>query len=251
MMEKIAQINQVIAAYFENNKSVFEIPARDLMSHFIKAGIFPQDHKNGLPIRRELRKLDDNKQLYLIPFVFPDRKATNVNWYFRRNNTAHYSRPKEVAQKIEKSKATTKTTDRDENYVLDLCDEVLNLKGSRQHRFEFLKGDAGTKLPVDIYYEKLNLVIEYREYQHTKAVKFFDKPDKLTRSGVNRAEQRKLYDQRRRDVLPVNGVILIEIDYTEFECDSRNRILRDGVTDLEIVKNILGNNKNINNIKIK
>ncbi len=238
MMEKIAQINQVIAAYFENNKSVFEIPARDLMSHFIKAGIFPHDHKNGLPIRRELRKLDDNKQLYLIPFVFPDRKATNVNWYFRRNNTAHYSGPKEVAQKIEKSKATTKTTDRDENYVLDLCDEVLNLKGSRQHKFDFLTGDSGRKLPVDVFYKEHNLVIEYREYQHTNAVKHFDKPDKMTVSGVHRGEQRKIYDQRRRDVLPAKGIKLIEIDYTEF-AHSKNRIMRDKEKDMDVVRKML------------
>ena len=239
-MEKIAQINQVVAAYFEMNSSVPEVPAKDLMPHFIKAGIFPQDHRDGLPLRKILRKLDDSNQLHLIPFVYADRKATNVKWYFRRNNTANYSRPKEVVEKKEKEKlkAKAKTTDRDENYVLDLCDEVFNIKGSRQHRFEFLKGDAGTKLPVDIYYEELNLVIEYREYQHTNAVKFFDKPDKLTKTGVNRREQRKLYDQLRRDVLPAHGIKLIEIDYTYFT-HSKNRIVRDREKDLVVVRNIL------------
>ena len=40
----------------------------------------------------------------------------------------------------------------DEHYVIDLCDEVLGLKASRQHRFDFLKGDTGVRLPVDAYY---------------------------------------------------------------------------------------------------
>ncbi|ROI10782.1 hypothetical protein EGI11_02505 [Chryseobacterium sp. H3056] len=230
-MEKIAQINQVIAAYFEMNTSVFEIAAKDLMPHFVKAGVFPQDQKSSLPIRRELRKLDDNNQLHLIPFVYADRKATNVNLYFRRNNTANYSPPREVVEKKEIAKSAAKTSDRDENYVLDLCDEVLDLIGSRQHRFEFLLGDAGTKLPVDIYYKEHNLVIEYREYQHTNAVKHFDKPDKMTVSGVHRGEQRKIYDQRRRDILPAKGIKLIEIDYTEF-AHSKNRIMRDKEKDM-------------------
>lgn len=239
-MEKIAQINQVVAAYFEMNSSVPEVPAKDLMPHFIKAGIFSQDHRDGLPLRKILRKLDESNQLHLIPFVYADRKATNVNWYFRRNNTANYSRPKEVVEKKEKeeSKARAKTTDRDENYVLDLCDEVLNLKGSRQHKFDFLTGDSGRKLPVDIFYKEHNLVIEYREYQHTNAVKHFDKPDKMTVSGVHRGEQRKIYDQRRRDVLPAKGIKLIEIDYTDFT-HSKNRIVRDREKDLVVVRNIL------------
>lgn len=237
-MEKIAQINQVVAAYFEMNSSVPEVPAKDLMLHFVKAGIFSQDHRDGLPLRKILRKLDESNHLYLIPFVYADRKATSVKWYFRRNNTTNYSRPKEVIEKKEKSKATTKTTDRDENYVLDLCDEVLNLKGSRQHKFDFLTGDSGRKLPVDIFYKEHKLVIEYREYQHTNAVKHFDKPDKMTVSGVHRGEQRKIYDQRRRDVLPANGIKLIEIDYTDFT-HSKNRIVRDREKDLVVVRRML------------
>ena len=54
----------------------------------MKAKIFIADQKNGLPIRKILRKLDEDKQLYLIPYVYADRKAVNVSWFFRRNNWA-------------------------------------------------------------------------------------------------------------------------------------------------------------------
>ena len=91
----------------------------------------------------------------------------------------------------------------DESYVIDLCDEVLNEKALRQHRFDFLKGDAGTKLPVDAYYKSKNLVVEYNERQHTESVALFDK--KKTISGVSRGEQRKIYDKRRTEVLPQHG----------------------------------------------
>ena len=52
---------------------------------------------------------------------------------------------------------------RDEKYILELCDEILGEKGIRQHTFPFLRGDAGTKLPVDAFYKEHNLVVEYRE----------------------------------------------------------------------------------------
>lgn len=234
-MEKITQINLVLKTFFENNTTVFEVPAKDVMPEFIKAGIFKQDQKNGLPIRKLLRKLDENNQLHLIPYVYADRKAVNVNWFFRKNNGSHFSRPKLERLKPEKPKSTVKSSDRDEIYVLDLCDEVLQRKGSRQHKFDFLVGDSGVKLPVDIYYEDLDLVIEYREYQHTNPVKHFDKPDKMTVSGVHRGEQRKIYDQRRRDVLPQHGIQLIEIDYSDFT-HSNNKIMRNWEIDLQVVR---------------
>lgn len=237
-MNKIDLINQVVKLYFDHNRSQVEVPAKDLMPYFIKAGTFVKDEKNGLPIRKVLRDLDKKNQLHLIPFVYADRKKINTNWYFRRTSGVELATKlvKATSPKKYTTKSMAKTTDRDEAYVLDLCDEVLQLKGLRQHKFDFLTGDSGRRLPVDIYYPTLNLVVEYRETQHSNEVKFFDKPDKMTVSGVSRGEQRKIYDQRRRDVLPQNGIQLIEIDYTDFEHDKKHRIIRDKEKDLEVVR---------------
>jgi hypothetical protein len=112
----------------------------------------------------------------------------------------------------------------DESYIIDLCDQVLNAKALRQHRFLFLRGDTGISLPVDAYYPELNLVIEYCEKQHTEPVKFFDK--RQTASGVSRGEQRKIYDQRRRDVLPEHGLVLVEFGYWEFEHTRTKKLIR-------------------------
>jgi hypothetical protein len=123
------------------------------------------------------------------------------------------------------------TTHKDEFYILDLCDDVLGIKASRQHRFDYLLGDVNlkgkaVKLPVDGYYEDLNLVIEYNERQHTEGVKFFDKPDTLTISGVHRGEQRKLYDKRKREILTSHNIKLIVISYLDFQHDSQKRLIR-------------------------
>ena len=126
----------------------------------------------------------------------------------------------------------------DESYVIDLCDRVLRLKGKRQHRFDFLRGDPGKDgrcvgLPVDAYYEELNLIIEYRETQHSKENVFFDKPSKLTISGCHRGEQRRHYDQRRRDIL---GKRLIELEYTFFEHDGHGRLSRNASEDEAVIR---------------
>ncbi|GEM_PF-991298 len=127
----------------------------------------------------------------------------------------------------------------DETYIIDLCDEVLHAKASRQHRFPFLLGDGANpvSLPVDAYYEELNLVIEYYELQHMESVNFFDKPEKMTVSGVSRGEQRKIYDQRRRDVLPQHGISLVIFNYSDFnfEASKNKRLIRNHDIDVKVV----------------
>jgi hypothetical protein len=130
---------------------------------------------------------------------------------------------------------------RDEDYVISLCDTVTGYAGLKQHKFDFLLGDPSSsgqrrRLPVDVYYPDLSLVIEYRERQHTEAVLHFDKPDVMTVSGVHRGEQRRIYDERRREVLPQHGIQLLEISYSVFNTDSARRIIRDPERDVERVR---------------
>jgi hypothetical protein len=125
---------------------------------------------------------------------------------------------------------------RDEEYVLGICDLVLDRSCRRQHRFDFLRGDSGRHLPVDGYYPDLQLVLEYRERQHVEKVPFFDR--RMTVSGVTRGEQRKIYDQRRRDVLKEHGIRLVELNVVDFRHNARKRLLREPA-DLEVVRNKL------------
>ena len=84
----------------------------------------------------------------------------------------------------------------------------------------------------------MNLLIEFKEKQHTEEVNFFDK--RQTVSGVNRGQQRFIYDQRRRDVLPENGIMLIEFDYSEFEHTSKKKLVRNKIADINVIKSKLG-----------
>lgn len=143
---------------------------------------------------------------------------------------------------LSKVKATSpkRRKNSDEHYIINLCDDVLGKQASRQHCFDFLRGDAcmnypfGKMLPVDAYYESLNLVVEYYERQHTESVKHFNK--KNTISGVNRDEQRKKYDERRREILPKHGIDIVILSYTDFKHDTRKRLVKDKNADIEIIK---------------
>lgn len=242
--EKIRKINEVVERFFDDPGNPRRIAAKDLMPLFIRKGIFTTDHRNGLPIRSLLRELDQRKALSLIPYVFADRKNSNVNWYFTALNSRRL-RPVSVSDSLKVPTpsfkvppildGTNKMRQRqnsDEYYVIGLCNEVLGQTASQQHRFEFLRGDTGRKLPVDAYYEQLNLVVEYCETQHTEAAPFFDR--RMTVSGVSRGEQRRIYDQRRRDELSRHQIHLVEIHYSDF--GSSKRLKRDRMHDIEVVK---------------
>lgn len=242
-MEKLAHINKILKQYFEANTSIKKIPAKDLMPYFVQAGIFPEDERSGLPIRKVLRQLDKANRLSEIPYVIAERKDKNTNWYFGSTTTkvSIVSQPRVIAKQSVKANNRKNS---DEHYIIDLCDKALGIEGSRQHRFTFLLGDPGktgnrVKLPVDVYYEPLSLVIEYNEPQHTKPVKHFDKPEKMTVSGVHRGEQRKLYDTRKRTVLPKHNIKVVVIPYSAFDCNSKGKLNRSKKNDIEIVKQFL------------
>lgn len=137
-----------------------------------------------------------------------------------------------------------KRDDSDEAYVIDLCNEVLGETALAQHKFDWLLGDLDTKgrrarLPVDAYWSGHQLVVEYRELQHDRPVPHFDKPDRLTVSGVHRGEQRALYDARRDTEIPARGLRLVVVRPADLDADSRGRLRRNAEADIVAVRRIL------------
>lgn len=141
-----------------------------------------------------------------------------------------------------RAKRSSRGMSRDEHYILQLCDNLLKATASRQHRFDFLRGDPGksgrcVRLPVDAYYEANGLVIEYRERQHSEPIAIMDQ--RMTVSKVPRGEQRRRYDRRRREVLPANKMTLVELDYSMFKHGRNKRLTRDPVADSEVIRSRL------------
>jgi diadenosine tetraphosphate (Ap4A) HIT family hydrolase len=134
-------------------------------------------------------------------------------------------------------------TESDEKYVLDLVAQVLAEPDYRwQHRFPTLLGDPGKDgrrrpLPVDGYFPRHELIVEYWEKQHSAPVSIMDHGETI--SGVSRGHQRRLYDQRRRAWAEENGLRLVVLDYRGFETDERGRLQRHPERDLVIVAKAL------------
>jgi len=92
-------------------------------------------------------------------------------------------------------------------------------------------------LPVDAFYDSLALVVEYRKDQHDDPVAFFDKPDRLTVSGVHRGTQRRIYDERRDLLIPQRGLRLWVITPAEVGGNRRGWLnSRDLDRDLELLR---------------
>ena len=129
--------------------------------------------------------------------------------------------------------------DSDEKYILDLVAEILAEPDYRwQHRFPTLLGDPGQDgkrrpLPVDGYFPRHKLIVEYWEKQHSTPVPIMD--EAMSISGVSRGHQRRLYDERRRAWARSNGLCLVVLDYRGFETDVQGRLRRSPEADRQAV----------------
>lgn len=63
----------------------------------------------------------------------------------------------------------------------------------------------------------------------------------MTVSGVHRGEQRILYDERRRKVIPEYGYVLVEIPYHIFDTNRKDKIIRNETSDLIKLKTFIKN----------
>lgn len=131
----------------------------------------------------------------------------------------------------------------DEKYILDLVAAILAEPEYRwQHRFPTLLGDPGKDgkcrpLPVDGFFPRHRLIVEYWEAQHSAPVPIMD--EGMTISGVSRGHQRRLYDQRRQTWANANNLRLVVLDQRGFETNKQGRLLREPVRDRRIVANAL------------
>jgi hypothetical protein len=258
-LSKLNEINLAIENYFTENPSLTIVPVKMLMPAFIEAGVFIKDHKNGMPIRKILRELDKTDQLQQIPSVHTEKKGDDTYWYFVPSALPRPTTPYRSEEKKPESKRSTNLrSNSDETYVIDLCDSILGRKANRQKRFDYLLGDfhkdgkTRTKLPVDAFYQALQLVVEYKETVVSKKTDeelSADGPDKkedstdqnrrFTISGVTREEQREIYDNRKAEVFPEHDITLIVLSDTDFPCDPMNKIIRNDEANLEIIQNVL------------
>ena len=124
-------------------------------------------------------------------------------------------------------------------YVLDLCDEILGTRGSREHTFSWLLGDPNAqgnraRLRVDSYWPDEHLIVEVHESQHHEPAPFFDR--RQTLSGVGRAEQRRIYDARRAEQIPLHGLRLVVLRFADLSIGAKGQRKPDRAADLTTIR---------------
>lgn len=131
----------------------------------------------------------------------------------------------------------------DQRYVTSLLVELLG-SAHTERRFDWARGDGrrpdavGSMLPFDAVWEGRRLIVEVDERQHTEAVEFFDKPDRLTVSGVHRGEQRRMYDERKVRLARERGYTVVRIPTAALAQRGR-RLAQDRVGDRKVILRLL------------
>lgn len=179
-----------------------------------------------------------------LPVAYADYFDDSRGWELGWGSKHFFPRPPEYvpAPAVQQPDPNSDGPHRDELYVLGLCEQVLKADCVRQKTFPWLVGDASRKtnsrrmLPVDGYWEQLDLVVEYHERQHSEPVPHFDK--RMTVSGMTRGEQRKRYDARKAELIPANRLTLVIIDFRDFQT-TKGRIVRHPERDITVVAGLL------------
>lgn len=233
----IKKINEVISKYFDENASVSWIPVKTIMPLLIEAGVFAKDEKRGLPMRKILRQLDNNLNLELIPTAHAERNENTVYWYLVREGEKY--EPKEAIPLITKrEQRLLDIKNSDEYYLVNLCDEILGEEASRKHTFDSIvgnlhkRGKGRTKLPVDAYYEDLDLVIEFFKAQP-------ETQEELTEEEKARNEQITYYDELKKKRVLKMEFHFVEIKYSQFDLNASGELIRNTENDVSVLKNIL------------
>jgi len=240
------KINEVLKTFFDDNAEVNCIALKNVMPLMVQNAVFAKDIRKGLPLRKVLRALEKEGKLSEVPLAYAHKVEQDIYWYFRRPNT-DCDLIEDSNEPTKRELALAKHQASDEFYVLGLCDELLKVSSSRQHRFRFLVGDlhkdkqTRTMLPLDAFYEKHSLVIEFdpKRFDNTED----EKLDRKTNSGVKRREQREIYDARKKDVLSDRGIEMLRISFSAFTTDEDGKIIRNQDADIELVKDLLRSTK--------
>ena len=238
------RINEAVDAYFESHADIQQFSAKKIMPDLVKNGVFIRDIKNGMPLRQVLRALDIQGELELVPRAYAERIGADIYWYFVREGSEYISNHVSDVPNAKERKAIERT-ESDETYLIVLIDELLNQSGARKQTFDFLLGDihqngkTRTELPLDLYYRELKLAIEFVEHPESAKAKHDPKQEKLTVSGISRAEQRIKYLNRKKKVLAKKEMHFVEIPLIAFDLNDSFKLIRSKENDERVLRGLL------------
>ena len=81
--ERIAEIDRLAQEWLKKNNEDEARPG-DLIEYLVEHGVYRENVRKGLPLRKDLRKLKERGELNRIRGLDAQLINQNTNWYFRR-----------------------------------------------------------------------------------------------------------------------------------------------------------------------
>ena len=130
--EQIFETRFAISDYFKDHPGTTKFPAKDLMPYLEQKKIFKKTQGERTPIENLLDKMNERDHINVFPWALGEGDPHRLQWSFVF--LEGYSL-RELEERIPDEQTSKFIELGDENYLLDLCDEILDQKALRQHLF--------------------------------------------------------------------------------------------------------------------
>jgi hypothetical protein len=138
--------------------------------------------------------------------TYPTRRLFNI--LSKYSDGVYRKRYKESWNKtVERYGFNTNYQNPSEKFALGLISEITGIDYVPQKKWEWLISNIGTKLPVDGYYEELNLVVEFDGAQHRKPL--------VNMGGIEKYKTQVENDKIKDSKMIEHGIKLLRIDSRE------------------------------------
>ena len=131
--EQIIETWFAISDYFKDHSGTTKFPAKDLMPYLEQKNIFKKTGNERNPVEDLLDLMSENDHINFFPWALGEGDSTRSRWSFGFLKGGSLE---ELEEKIIDEQTSKFVEFGDENYLLDLCDEILDQKALRQHLFQ-------------------------------------------------------------------------------------------------------------------
>ena len=217
--EQIIETRFAISDYFKDNPGTKKFPAENLMPWLEEKKIFKETQGERTPVEDLLDLMNERDHINVFPWALGEGDPNRLKWSFVF--LKGYSL-KELEEKMTDEQTSKFIELGDENYLLDLCDEILGQKALRQHLFHL--PDKGRNFPVHGYYPELNLALYYRKPPQSEVVTHLENISWISGRSLHREKEEEEFLQRCRELLPEKGIRLLEIHHSNFSYNKLKRL---------------------------
>lgn len=233
--EQIIETYTAVSDHFRDRPGTIKFPAVELMPRLFELNVFPNTYEERSPVEDLLDLMNRNDHISILPWAIGEGDPERLKWSFV---FLEGSSLKELEEKMADEQTSRFVELGDENYLLDLCDEILDQKALRQHKFNFL--GEGRNLPFLGFYPNLNLALYYQKPPQSEVVTRLENINWISGRSLHREKEEEEFLQRCRELLSEKGIQHLEIHHSIFSYNKLKRMNRNLQKDKLTLENLIG-----------